>query len=88
MVNASAYFDLYTLFVSEIVGGLELFLILGVIGIFIAARGFKFAYHAAMLMSILFVSIVVATTYNPAWWALTLLMVGIIFYMAVTKKLK
>lgn len=88
MVNASAYFDLYDTLVNEVVGGLELFLILGIILIFLVCRKMGVTYYGSLLFTMIFVSIIVATTYNPAWWALTLLIVGLIFYMGLSNKLR
>jgi len=88
MVNASAYFDLYDTLVNEIVGSLELFVILGIILIFLASRKMGVNYFASILFNLVFVTIVLAVAYNPAWWAIVLLMVGLTFYMAMANVIK
>jgi len=76
--------------VNELVGGVTLFIILGVLAIAYFSAKFNVPFGAGFLLAMLFLMIVVVgygQSY-PLVWVLAVTVVGLVFYLVVAKIMK
>lgn len=87
-LNTSNYFDLYNILVNEIVGDLTLFIILALLAILLYAIRYKIPGEVTLLMSVLLLGIIFAKTFMILIWVFIVLIVGFMFYWALSKYFK
>ena len=79
-INQNEYFDIYNLLVNELIGGVDLFTIIGMVAILIFCLKYNISWPPTLLLEMLFLCIIVAITFNPLIWVFVVLLVGILFY--------
>ena len=87
MVNVENFFDLYDIFVNELVGGIWLFIAIALIAIVFLSLKNKIPSEAIFLIVALFISLMYAATGEALTllWVLVVLAAGIIFYLKFVK---
>ena len=88
MVNIEHFFDLYDVFVNELIGDLLLFLVVGLVIIWLVCIYYKIPFQGAMMLSVLFCSMVVGYTFDVRIWIMVLLIVGVFFFYAVARAIR
>lgn len=90
MVNQSAYFDLYDVWVNELVGDILLFVIVGLLVVIYLSIKTNMPYQLTILFSSLWVLVVfsVATETLLIMYILTILVIGGGFYYIYSKLLR
>lgn len=88
-MNQSAYFDIGDIFINELVGDINLFIILSLALLWWLAIKNKMPYQAPLLLSILWLSgIFIYNTGLEVIWVFVVLFVGAIFYYQISKILR
>jgi len=85
MVTQLNYFDLWDIFINELIGGVWLSIIVVFILISWAAIKFRWNYPVSIMIMFLYLSIVYAATGIQLVWAFVVLAVSAIFYYRLTK---
>jgi len=83
--NPSNYFDLYDIFVNQIFGNLNLFIIVLLVVIWFLIAKFNLPFEVGVLLSIIFLSIIVIQTFNILIWVFIVLIIGLIFFIPISK---
>lgn len=73
-------FDLYNLLVNELTGAIWIFLIISILTIFIICLKFNLPYQIGVILSILFISIIIA--YDSDWIFIYIVIVIAVFGLA------
>ena len=89
-MNMSNYLDFKQVWVNELVGDTWLFLILGLIIIWLVAAKAKIPFQVTSLLSILWISVCFTIGYGEftILWAMAIMGAGFVFYYGVAKLLK
>lgn len=89
-MNMTNYLDLKQVWVSELVGDTLLFLIIGLVILWIAASKAKIPFQVTSLLSILWISVCFTVSYGEftILWAMAIMGAGFILYYGVAKLLK
>lgn len=85
MINPSNFFDLYDIFVNELIGDVWLAIILGLIVIWILTIKAKMPFELSLLFGVLFLAIFFAETNFLIIWVFIVLLIGGLFYWMVSK---
>ena len=88
MVNPQNFFDLEQVLVNEIIGSIALFIIIAVIVIFVLATRYAVSVQATVMLLALFLCIIVAKYANTLIWVFVVAITGLVFYLAISKKIK
>ena len=88
MINSTNYFDLYDVFVNELIGDVMLSIIIFLVVIWILSIKAKMPYQLSILFGILLLSIFFAETYILIIWVFVVLAVGLMFYYAINKMMR
>ncbi len=84
-ITSNNYFDLYNLFVNELIGDLWLAVIIGLIIIFVISLKSRVPHEVNVLFAVLWLSIIYATSFIDNIWVLLVMFVGLIFYYRMNK---
>ena len=87
-MNASNYFDLYDVFVYELIGDVMLSIIIFLVLIWVLSIKAKMPYQLSILFGLLLLAIFFAETNILIIWVFVVLVVGLMFYYAITKLMK
>lgn len=88
MVNQNNFFDLYDIFVNELVGDVMLFVIVALIIIWYLSIKAKMPYQLAILFGLLLLTILFAKTNILIIWVFIVLIVGLMFYYMINKVMR
>lgn len=86
MVNQSAVFDIYDVFVNELVGSLILTVIIILVIIYLVSTKFQIPFPVTFMLSLLFLMIIVS--YNTGMvllWTMIVLLIGLILYYPISR---
>jgi len=88
MLNQSQFFNIYDVFVNELIGDPWLAIIIGLIlTVFITIK-VKMPYQLTILFSFLYLAIFFAETKILIIWVFLVLFVGTMFYYGISKTMK
>ena len=79
------YLDVWNIFAFEIVGGVQLVMILGLIAIAFFSAKNAIPYQTSVTFLILWVAIIGILTSNVSLWTLAVLVVGLLFYWVMSR---
>ncbi len=82
------YFDFWDIIVNQLLGSVEIFIVFGLIIVIYFAIRKNMSGAATILMSVLFLSIIVAKTSSNMIWVYIILAAGIILYIPYNKLIK
>lgn len=83
------YFDLWQVFVNEIVGDIWIFIIIGLILLVYFSIKANFPFEVTIMFSVLWLSLVFSkATSLIVIWAFIVLFIGGLFYYTISKALK
>ena len=88
MINQSNFFDLYDVFVNELVGDVWLSIILGLIVIWYLTIRLRMPYQLTVLFGLLYLAIFFAETKIILIWVFIVLFIGTMFYYGVSKTMR
>ena len=88
MVDQSNFFDLYDIFVNELIGDLWLAIIVSLVVLWYLTIKAKMPYQLSILFGILLLAIWFAETFIMIIWVFVVLAVGLLFYHGVNKILQ
>jgi hypothetical protein len=83
--DPSNYFDVYDIFVNQIFGSLNLFIIVLLVVIWFLIAKFNLPVEIGVLLTILFLSVIIIQTFNVLIWVFVVLIVGLIFFTQISK---
>ena len=82
---STQFFDLYQIFVNELIGSVFLAIIFFMIIIWFTAIKLKMPFQLSILFGLLFILIMFAETFIMILYVFVVLIVGGLFYYAVSK---
>lgn len=88
MQNVGNYFDLYDVFVNELIGDVMLSIIVFLVVIWFLSIKAKMPFQLSILFGILLLAIFFAETQILIIWVFVVLTVGLMFYYAINKLMK
>lgn len=88
MVTQGNYFDLWDVFVNELIGDVWLALFVGLIVILWISIKTKIPYQVSILYLVLWFGIGYAATFISVIWALLIMFIGLLFYFRMSKIFK
>ena len=88
MINQSNFLDLYDVFVNELIGDVNLAIILGLIVIWFLTIKAKMPYQLSILFGVFWLIIMFAETNLIIIWVFVVLFVGTSFYYMLSKAFK
>lgn len=83
--DVNNYLDIWNIFAFEIVGGVTLVMILGLIAVAFFSAKYQIPYQTAIVSLILWVAIVSILTSNIGLLTLAVLVVGSFFYWVMSR---
>ncbi len=83
MVIQNNYFDLFDIFVNELIGDIWLAIIIGIIVMFFLSIKFKLPYQVSVLLCLLWLMIVFAATFLDIIWVFIILTIAFLFYYRI-----
>lgn len=86
--NPENYLDIWNILVYEIIGSVELTIIIGFILIAFFSVKYMIPYQVGIMMMILYFIIIAAITKDMGYWTLVILFVGLILYGILSRKLR
>ena len=88
MINQSNFFDLYDIFVNELIGDVILAIIVSLIVIWFLTIKARMPFQLSILFGILLLAIFFAETNILIIWVFIVLSVGTMFYYLMSKAFK
>lgn len=88
MVNPNNFFDLYQVFVNDVVGDVYLAMIIGLLIILYVCIRSRMPLQVSGVLAVLWFSIVFAETRIWSVWVFVVLGVGVVFYYYVNKVIR
>ena len=88
MHNITNYFDLYDVFVNELIGDVILTIIIALIIIWVISVKSKMPLEMAILFGMLLLAVFFAETQILIIWVFIVLMVGLMFYYVINKAIR
>jgi len=88
MINDSNFFDLYDIFVNELVGDVILFIIIALIVVWYLSIKAKMPFQLSILFGLLLLAILFAETIILVIWVFVVLVVGLMFYYMINKVMR
>ena len=88
MVNPNNFFDLYQVFVNELIGDVNLAIIIGLIIIIYVCIRMRMPFQVPMVFAVLWAAIMFAQTRIWGLWVFAVLFAGTIFYYYMNKVIR
>jgi len=88
VITQANYLDIGHLFFNEIVGSFMLAYIIGLVFIAYAALRWRIPLEVAVVVGLVWTGCVISYAYNPFWWAVFLLLFGIVIYAFLPRIIK
>lgn len=88
MINDSNFFDLYDIFVNELVGDVILFIIIALIVVWYLSIKAKMPFQLSILFGLLLLAILFTETIILVIWVFVVLTVGLMFYYMINKVMR
>jgi len=85
-MNPNDYFNLYDIFVNELIGDIWIAILICLIIIYLVSAKYNFPFQLSVLIGLLFLSIMYAITYLQIIWVVVLLIAGGFFYWQLAQK--
>lgn len=87
-ITQDNYFDLWNIFVNELVGNIWLAIILGIILIVYLAAKSNIPYQVTVLFLFIWGGIIYSATLLNEIWAFMLLIAGLLFYFGISLRFR
>ncbi|KKN76069.1 hypothetical protein LCGC14_0374590 [marine sediment metagenome] len=87
MVTQNNFFDLWDIFVNELIGDVWLTIFIGLIVIFVLAIKFKMSFELTSSFGLLWIMVAFASTFMEILWVLAILASSAFFFYNATKAL-
>ena len=84
-MNQLNYLDFYDLLVNELIGDVMLFILLGLVLLWVFATKLQVPVGATAIMSIVFIGMVLTVAFSNIWYVMTVFIVGAVFYLALSR---
>lgn len=88
MINPNNVFDLWDIFVNELIGSVGLTIILGLIVIWFIGVKLRMPFEVQFMFGLIFLSIIYTESRIFLIWVFVVLIIGLLFYYAVNKAMK
>jgi len=88
MENVSNYFNLYDIFVNELIGDVMLAIIFFLVVLWFMSIRAKMPYQLSILFGLLLLAIFFAETQILIIWVFVVLAVGLMFYYTINKLIR
>ena len=82
------FFDIWNIFVNEVIGDVFLFLMVGLILVVLYTLTRNMSFQISLMFACLWVLIIFAATLNPAYYVLVILYIGVTYYSSLSRALK
>jgi hypothetical protein len=88
MIDDSNIFDLYDIVINELIGDVMLSILVFLVVVWFLSIKAKMPYQLSILFGVLLLTIFFAETQILIIWVFVVLIVGLMFYYAVSKAMK
>lgn len=79
------YFDIWNILAYEIIGGVTLTMIVGLVLIAFFSAKYQIPFQTGIALMVLYMAIISVLTYNIGLWSLVVLVVGGLFYWVLAR---